>query len=139
MIPINVRKANAAGIKRHMDRENRRFSAAMVEIPREQWTIPDCDTLMRVFRSNRFIVQQHSVPEDAHIIRLTVNRTMIGDDGHWLDGITWEELQQVKSGCGYGEHDAVEVYPRDSDAVTDFRMRHLFVYLGEGPSFIWRP
>lgn len=65
--------------------------------------------------------------EEHAICRLTVNRTEMGRDGRWRDGITWDELQDLKRQAGYGEAMAVEVYPPDSEVVNVANMRHLWI------------
>lgn len=60
--------------------------------------------------------------------RLTVNRRELQANGSWKDGITWDELQLVKSDCGFGNYDAVEVYPADDKLVNVANMRHLWVF-----------
>lgn len=44
------------------------------------------------------------------------------------DGITWDELQQIKSDCGFGDFDAIEFYPKDSDVINNGNLRHLYVF-----------
>lgn len=57
--------------------------------------------------------------------------------GRWVDGISWDDLQRLKREAGYGESDAVEVYPADSDVVNVANMRHLWIL--ETPiRFAWR-
>lgn len=63
-------------------------------------------------------------------LRLSICRTSMGPDGRFLDGITWEELQRIKAECGYGDVEAVEVYPRDSDVVNVANQRHLWILPG---------
>lgn len=63
-----------------------------------------------------------AVFQDAEAIRIDIVRK----DMH--DGITWDELQKIKHGCGYGEKDAVEFYPRDADIFNTGNVRHLFVF-----------
>lgn len=46
--------------------------------------------------------------------------------------LSWEELMQVKRDCGFGDHDALEVYPRDEDAFNSGNIRHLY-FVGEVP------
>jgi len=70
------------------------------------------------------------------MIRLSVCRTTLNDD-RWQDGITWDELQQLKQQCGYGELDAIEIYPADAHLVDVANMRHLWV-MAEPVSFKWR-
>lgn len=43
--------------------------------------------------------------------------------------LSWEDLQSVKSKCGFGMLDAVEVYPRDCDIVNTGNVRHLYLML----------
>jgi hypothetical protein len=54
----------------------------------------------------------------------------------WVDGITWDQLQEIKRGVGLGDKLAVEVYPEDKNIVNVANMRHLFV-LPERPLFAW--
>lgn len=61
---------------------------------------------------------------------------MVGEST-WLDGITFDELMQLKRECGRGDLDALEVYPADFDLVNVANMRHLFIVPG-GVSFAWR-
>lgn len=60
------------------------------------------------------------------IARLSIWRS----DGSDLP-MSWEDLQKVKSDCGFGGWEAVEVYPRDSDVINTANARHL--YLTEVP------
>lgn len=47
--------------------------------------------------------------------------------------MSWEELQIVKSQCGFGGIDAVEIYPRDCDIVNTGNVRHLYLMLTPVP------
>lgn len=58
---------------------------------------------------------------------MTVNRTMINRAREWLEGISWDELMELKRYIGFGESYAVEVFPRDSDIVNVAAMRHLWI------------
>ena len=82
-----------------------------------------------VWRSRSFLVQ---VFNEGHqggrkVTRLTVCRTELGDGGRWKADITWDELQQIKRECGFGNCYAIEVFPRDRDVVNVANMRHLWV------------
>ncbi len=70
--------------------------------------------------------------------RLTVNRTCLkpGGSGRWEDGITWDELQQIKRLIGFGDVWAVEIYPADDELVDVANMRHLWLF-PEAPPFAW--
>lgn len=87
-----------------------------------------------VFRSREFLVQVFP----GRITRLSVCRTELLPNGHWRDGITWDELQSVKAGCGFGDCDAVEVYPKTTDVVNVANMRHLWLVPQEYTDFFWR-
>ena len=43
-----------------------------------------------------------------------------------------EELMQVKRDCGFGDQDALEVYPSDEDVFNSGNIRHLYFV---GPVF----
>ncbi len=62
------------------------------------------------------------------IIRLAITRNELDETGEWKDGITWDEIQQIKREIGYGELDAVEIFPADSRLVYVANVRHLWVY-----------
>lgn len=59
--------------------------------------------------------------------RMTVCRTTLGDDGRWQDGLSWDELQDIKREIGFGDWYGLEIYPRDVDVVNVANMRHLWL------------
>lgn len=70
-------------------------------------------------------------------VRITVNRTAYDmDTKQWAQGITWDELQEIKREIGRGDVWAVELYPPDIAVVNDANMRHLWV-LDTAPAFGW--
>jgi hypothetical protein len=87
-----------------------------------------------VYRSKRFLVQ--AFIDDHVVARLSIARTRL-DGVRWQDGISWDELQQIKRECGYGDLDAVEVFPADGDVVNVANMRHLWILERPLP-FAWR-
>lgn len=112
----------------------------MTEIAREDWPQSAVDAMRgsgilpeRVWRSRDFFVTYFALA--GKLPRLTVNRVQLGEDGRWRDGITWNDLQRIKSECGFGAVDAVEVYPANKDVVDKANMRHL--WLVDAP-FAWR-
>lgn len=109
-------------------RENAKQTVALSPVPAELWPprgIGDVNVIA-VWRSRAFLVQV--VEEGNGIIRLSVNRTSMNTwTGRWDDAITWDELQRLKRECGYGDQDAVEVYPADRDVVNVANIRHLWV------------
>lgn len=89
----------------------------------------------RAWRSRRFIALLFQEPHKP--LRLSVCRAMLNEAGQYEDAVTWDDLQAVKSQCGFGAVDAVEIYPRDADVVNVANMRHLWL-LPEGCPYTWR-
>lgn len=121
----------------YMESQNKKWPAHLVDVPEDQWPVGRHLTLRpsRVLRSSEFIVQEF---HENDVTRLSVNRTHVDPATmRWVDGITWEELQQVKAECGYGDREAVEVYPPDRDVVNVGNLRHLWV-LPDLVPFAWR-
>lgn len=88
-----------------------------------------------VWASRYYLVQIFPVIPGTE--RITVNRTTFAPKGNrWADGITWDDLQQIKADVGRGDRWALEVYPPDVHVVNVANMRHLFV-VAERPWFAW--
>lgn len=105
------------------------------EIPKQQWPVKRNYKIdpARVFQSATYFVQVFDEPNG--VTRLSVN--LVKRKGSkWADGITWDELQAIKSAIGYGSQCAVEIYPEDNKIVNVANMRHLFI-LPERPLFAW--
>lgn len=122
-----------------MQQQNRLYDERLVKVPKEQWIESPLDASLpaartQVWRNRHFLVQ---VFTENCFIRLTVSRCDIDSNGDWKDGISWEELQNIKNEIGYAEFDAVEVYPRQGDEVNVANMRHLWVMSVPLP-FPWR-
>lgn len=120
--------------RRQLERENARYPTALKIVPREDWPNPAAPQL-RVLRSRDFLVQEFAADSPA-AVRLSVCRTSLAGD-RWQDGITWDELQRLKRECGYGDRDAIEVFPADVDVVNVANMRHLWV-MAEPVPCAWR-
>ena len=120
--------------RRQLARDNLKWPAALVEVPRSQWPRPDGPQL-RVLRSRDFLVQEFS-EEGAALVRLSINITSM-DGARWKDGISWEEMQRIKAEAGYPMHDAVEVFPRAVDVVNVANMRHIWI-MRDLLQFAWR-
>lgn len=123
----------------HLRRENARYSETLEAIPKEQWPSAyralTCEHL-QVFRSRHFLVQVVREQPSGNV-RLSVNRTALNDAGDsWEDGITWDELMQIKRQCGYASHWASEIYPPDHETVNVANLRHLWL-LPEAPAQAW--
>jgi hypothetical protein len=124
--------------RRQLARDNAKLPSALVEIPPHEWPEITPTGLVKVFRSRNFLVQVYEAEHLDGYRRLSICRSAIDtESGRWKENITWDELQQLKREAGYGDIDAVEVFPADRDVVNVANMRHLF--LMESPlSFAWR-
>lgn len=123
--------------RRQLERDNHCYPLGLIEVPRSRWPFDEQDNSLRlrVLRSSDFLVQEFSAFPPV-LVRLTICRTKIRGD-KWQDGIKWEDMQWIKCRCGYGDMDAVEIYPKDSDLVNVANMRHLWVMI-EPLTFAWR-
>lgn len=122
--------------RRFVREENKKFKTGVfVEVTKDQWPTKPISVLPdKVMRSREFFVQIFG----GEFPRLTISRTEINKHGDWKDGISWEELQSIKRECGFGESDAVEVFPADKDIVNVANMRHLWIVTPEYSKFFWR-
>lgn len=89
---------------------------------------------MQAWRSRRFLVVLWIESNGAR--RLSIMRTEFDRNGVQLDGISWDDLQRLKSEAGFHDECAVELYPPDAHVVNVANMRHLFL-LAEPPAFMW--
>ena len=106
----------------------KQFPSTLTLVPRIEW--PSINPMpSAVWRSRQWLVQLYdeSAPHLPGLMRLSVIRAALKSDGHWQDGITWDELQTIKREVGFADWWAVEVYPRDRDLVNVSNMRHLWL------------
>jgi hypothetical protein len=129
-MPISTTRAQ----RRQLERNNAKQPTALKEVPREQWPNKS-STRLRVLRSMDFLVQEFAAIDPA-VVRLSICRTTLAGD-RWQDGISWGDLQRLKRECGYGDADAIEIFPSDADVVNVANMRHLWV-MAEPVSCAWR-
>ncbi|SMC63943.1 DUF7694 domain-containing protein [Sporomusa malonica] len=122
-------------INRAIQQESDKYPVTLQRVPKETWPINRPRGLKEVWRSRNFLVLVYDA--NAGIERLSVQLTQLIHDDRWQDGITWDELQQLKHECGRGDKFAVEIYPADSDLVNVANMRHLWI-LPEPPEYAWR-
>lgn len=123
-------------MRRQLARDNAKLSVTLREIPRQEWprrNLPP--NLLRVWRSRDFLVQEFPAFDPA-MVRLSVNRT-VTDGNRWQDNIAWDDLQRLKRECGYGDRDAIEIFPADVDTVNVANMRHLWILKDPHP-LTWR-
>lgn len=122
--------------RRQLERENAKLPPIMTTVPRDTWPANADLRLVAVWRSRGFLAQAFAEPDG--ITRLSINRTTLNvATGRWIDEIAWDDLQRIKRECGFGQQDAVEVYPADSDVVNVANMRHLWIMPAELP-FKWK-
>lgn len=129
-MPRNERRA----VAKQLQRDNSRYPEKLAEVPRMDWPEGAPSNLLQAWRSRDFLAQLY---QNDGFIRLSINRTSLASNGRWKDEISWEELQRLKSEAGFGDCDAVEVYPRDVDVVNVANMRHLWIFF-EPLEFAWR-
>lgn len=123
----------------YMRAENAKWPEVLAHWPRSEWPehIKGAPGVIAVYRSRGFLVQIFDAPEPA-ISRMSVLRTSIKTNGDWQENITWEELQRLKREAGYGDWDAVEIYPPDADVVNVANLRHLWLLPAGQLPFAWR-
>lgn len=124
----NERRALAAFARS----EAARRPAVMTEIPRSRWPAhfkSDPAAPIKAWESRRYLAQLYDggSREDRTVLRLSICRVTLKDDGKWEEDLTWEELMAVKSECGFRETYAVEVYPAVAEIVNVANMRHLWL------------
>lgn len=73
----------------------------------------------RALQNGTYFVMDCARPDG---VRLLMVRRIDG-----RDGIPWDDLQVLKGHAGYGDREAVEIYPPDARVVNQANMRHLWV------------
>ena len=97
---MNRRKRTPAEIKRqrkYLAKQNALLPTHLTPYPKEQWLhIGELDPKrFAIWNSKFFFVQAFNKANG--IIRLTICRRAMDDNGDWRDGITWEQIQQINS------------------------------------------
>ena len=122
-------------MRRQLERDNAKRPEKLTAVPLEQW--PGGETWgyrTAVYLSRKYLVQVFN--EGNGVQRISANRTTARPDGRWDDGLTWDELQDIKRQIGMGAQYAIEVYPGEDNVVNVANMRHLWV-LKEPLSIGW--
>jgi hypothetical protein len=65
--------------------------------------------------------------KDEGVIRLDFHRK------DWKDGITWDEIQDIKDSCGFEDFDAIEFYPAKKDILNNANFRHIYIFKDKLP------
>jgi hypothetical protein len=121
-------------MRRQLERDNAKQPAVLEPVPGSLWPASTWNMAhppFEVWRSRFYLVQ--GFRENGGVIRLSVCKTQVEDDGRLVDGLAWDELQEIKRQVGYGDAYAIEVYPRDKDIVNVANMRHLWVMPAQLP------
>jgi len=126
-------------MRRKLAAENRTWPDTLVRVP--EYLLPRGDSQVpvhrqpiEVWRSRQYLIQVFN--ERDGIERLSIQSTT-HNGSRFVDGISWDILQRLKSECGRGDKDAVEIYPAESEVVNVANIRHLWVYPGQFP-LTWR-
>lgn len=122
---------------KHMASESTKYPAHLVLVPKSEYESTQPPGQVMVWRSRDYLVQIFRTESPEVFCRMSVCRTKLDNQGGWQQDIPWEDLQRLKSEVGYGELDAVEVYPADADVINVANMRHLFVMFFP-LDFAWR-
>jgi hypothetical protein len=125
-----IRRKNEMLAQRLME-ENMAYGPRMTRL-----LMPTPAPITQIWRSREFLAQ---VFEKANgVQRISINRAAIDvDNGRWVDGISWDDIQRIKAEMGFGGQDAVEIYPPDRDKVDVANMRHLWI-LDDPLPYAWR-
>lgn len=113
-----------ASVRKDVAKENRSRSAILTIVPREEWPRIE-PNMVEVWLSRKFLVQVYR--EGPGIFRCSICRTTLNKSGQWEDGISWDELMEIKREIGRGEQYAVEVLPCDADIINVANMRHFWI------------
>ena len=135
---IALSRADRRQAARHLQKEAGKYPRHLIPVPTTEWPErlrSEADRL-NVWRSRDYLVQVFREPAPC-CARLSILRTSIDSAGDWHQDIPWEDLQRLKSECGFGHLDAVEVYPNDKDVVNVANIRHLFV-MADRLEFAWK-
>jgi hypothetical protein len=139
--PIKERagKVNFKQVNRFLARESQKFSEEMQMIPYEEWPSIHKSTELKckplaLWRSKKFMAQVVEEPNGS--IRISINRTSINSKYEFIDGISWDDLQNIKNQIGFQDFDCIELYPAREDVVNVANIRHLFV-LPESSIYNW--
>lgn len=128
------RKLLLKSLRKHIEEERKKYPQnSFTEIPIPEKIQKD-KKVIKALRTRDYLVQ---ITEDNGYTRLSVSCVQVKDTGDWMDGITWDTLFWIKKELGFGDYEAVEVYPKDQDLVNVANIRHLFI-LKEPLPFIWR-
>lgn len=87
------------------------------------------EKLAEVWASNKFVVLVFEYKTSTNFSgRLHIHRAEMDIvQKRWVGDISWDELQEIKMQCGFGERKAVEFFPKQSELKDTNNVRHLFI------------
>lgn len=134
---MHLSRAERVNAIRFIEAENEKYGNVLLPLNVKEYVAGPAAPV-KAWRSREFLVQEFAALPDG-VFRLSVNRTHV-DPGslRWVDGITWDDLQRLKREAGYGDREAVEIYPPDRCVVDVANIRHLWI-LPERMPFSWGP
>ena len=114
-------------MRRQLERDNQKQPQILMQVPTSAWPLSPAgwNKPIEVWRSKYYLVQVFQEKND--VIRASVNKIELLENGRWSDGLTWDDLQGTKQQIGRGGAYAIEVYPNDDDVVNVANMRHLWI------------
>lgn len=121
--------------RRQLIRDNEAQPRVLRPIPRAEWPANNPAGMIEAWRSRYWLVQVFNLDEHG-AQRVSVNRPIMGPDGRWADGITWDDLMEVKRQIGRHDRWAVEIFPPDQHIVNVANLRHFWL-LDAPPAFAW--
>ena len=78
-----------------------------------------------VWRNKKFTVMVWNVPAGK---KLSISRnTWDSHTRRYTDGITWDEIMEIKRGVGFGDKNAIEFYPPDDEVINIANVRHIWI------------
>lgn len=78
-----------------------------------------------IWRNRRFLVQIWQ--QEGYPTCLKINRTQLDSQGQYQDGITWDEMQEIKNAVGFADQDFIEVFPKVEHFAYNYNIRHLWL------------
>lgn len=79
----------------------------------------------KIYRSKKYTVSVWNVPAGK---KLSISRNeWDSHTGRYKDQITWDEIMEIKRQVGFGEQNAVEFYPPDSEVINIANVRHIWL------------
>lgn len=81
------------------------------------------DEIQRVWKSDMFLVRYYMY---NGIERISIDYT-VPEMNEYVDNISWQLLQDIKTAIGFGHRTAIELFPADDKVVPGIAMRQLWL------------